>query len=507
VTQVPDTPATAWPPVEQPWQRLNPLMLLVHPVHELARFFPLVIASVVFGSSGGPGGPWYWLGIGIPVLLGVTRFLTTRYRITSTQIELRRGLLSKSVLTAPLDRVRTIELTSTPIHRVLGLARVQIGTGGATRPGQDRLVLDSLATSEARELRIALLHRSGQVAEVEETDGSQASGDARLAGDRVLLDFDPRWVRYAPLTSSGVVIAAAIAAGLGQLTEAVGDQMDQWSLPDPTSWSLWVAVPLGLVVAAVLFAVFAVLGYLVTNWDFRLGVDPAGRSYHVRRGLLTTRETSLETERVRGVELHQPLGLRLGGAARLNAAVTGLGRSNGGTSPLTPPAPFEVVTGVGGEVLGGSDALARPLREHGPRALRRRYWRAAASFLVPFAGLAWLAVAQPDWRWVLVPAVLALLLIEPLAKDRYRRLGHGLDDRHLVVSSGTFAHRRDVLERSGIIGWNITQTWFQRRAGQCTLAATTSAGKQAYRAYDEPLAAARAVAHRAVPGLVSQFRG
>lgn len=504
MTHVPDAPAASWPPVEQPWQRLNPLMLLVHPVHELARFFPLVLASVVFGSSGGPGGPWYWLGIGVPILLGVTRFLTTRYRITSTQIELRRGLLSKRVLTAPLDRVRTIELTSTPIHRILGLARVQIGTGSAARQGQDRLVLDSLAAAGARELRIALLHRSGQVAEPEPTEPGEP---AEVARDRVLLKFDPRWVRYAPLTSSGVVIAAAIAAGLGQLAEAAGDQMDEWSLPDPTSWSLWLAIPLGLVLAAVLFAVFAVLGYLVTNWDFRLGVDPAGRSYHVRRGLLTTRETSLETERVRGVELHQPLGLRLGGAARLSAVVTGLGRSSGGTSPLTPPAPREVVTAVGGEVLGGSDALARPLREHGPRALRRRYWRAAASFLVPFAGIAWLAVAQPDWRWLLVPAVLALLLIEPLARDRYRRLGHGLDDRFLVVASGTFAHRRDVLERSGIIGWNITQTWFQRRAGLCTLAATTSAGKQAYRAYDVPLPAAIAVADRAVPGLVSQFRG
>ena len=33
------------------WQRLSPRMLLVHPLHEVLRELPLLIAVVVFGSA------------------------------------------------------------------------------------------------------------------------------------------------------------------------------------------------------------------------------------------------------------------------------------------------------------------------------------------------------------------------------------------------------------------------------------------------------------------------
>jgi putative membrane protein len=487
------------------WRRLDPLMLLVHPVNELVRFLPLVIATVVFGASGDDRGPWQWqwIGVAIPIALGIARFLTTRFRITAEQVELRRGLFARSVLRAPLDRVRTVEVTSSPIHRLLGLAKVAIGTGSAARSGDERLELDGLTLRHARELRTALLHRAGA------TDVPGDGGDVAPLPEsgRVLLRFDARWLRYAPLTSSGIVIAAAIAAGVGQLADAAGDRLTRWSLPDPAELALWIAVPLGLVVAAILFSTLAVLGYLLTNGGFRLSVDPSGRSFHVVRGLVTRRETSLERERIRGVELHEPLGLRLGGAARLSAAVTGLDRRTGGTSPLAPPAPYDVVVAVGTQVIDGSTALVVPLRPHGARALRRRYVRAATGLGLPLLLAAALTLQDHEWAWALVPTTLLLLAAEPLARDRYRRLGHALDERFLVVSSGTFSSRRQVLARDGIIGWNIQQSWFQRRSGLCDLVATTSAGRQACTAYDVPEPVAIALAAAAVPGLLGQFRG
>jgi putative membrane protein len=62
-----------------------------------------------------------------------------------------------------------------------------------------------------------------------------------------------------------------------------------------------------------------------------------------------------------------------------------------------------------------------------------------------------------------------------------------------------------VLQRTGIIGWNVQQSWFQRRAGLVTLVATTAAGQQAYAAFDLPEAEAIALADAAVPGLVRPF--
>jgi putative membrane protein len=118
-------------------------------------------------------------------------------------------------------------------------------------------------------------------------------------------------------------------------------------------------------------------------------------------------------------------------------------------------------------------------------------------------GTLWLAAGWPIWSALL--ALLAPWAGFWLATDRYAGLGHALTDQYLVVRSGSLQGHRDALQRTGIIGWNIRQTFFQRRAGLVTLSATTAAGRQAYHAVDLPEDVAIALADAAVPGLVSQF--
>jgi len=255
----------------------------------------------------------------------------------------------------------------------------------------------------------------------------------------------------------------------------------------------------------VLGAVFSVLGYLVSNWGYALSRDAQGRSFHIRRGLITSRETSLERERVRGVELSEPLGLRMAGAGRLNAVATGLSRSERSSTQLVPPAPRGVIEGVGAAVLGDPIPISVPLRQHGPAARRRRYTRALFGGLVLPAAVVALCLASPVPWWVLLPALLPLAAALPLASDRYRRLGHALTEDYLVVRDGGLRGRRDVVQRSGVIGWNIQQSWFQRRAGLVSLVATTAAGQQAYTALDIPEEQAIALADAAVPGLITPF--
>lgn len=486
------------------WRRLDARMLLVHPVTELVRFLPLLVGVVVLGQSS-DGNPWAYLGVAVPIAVGLWRFASTSFRITAGQIELRRGLLSRSVLTAPLDRVRTVELTASPIHRILGLAKVEIGTGSASKTGESQLVLDSLGVEEGRRLRADLLHHAPLAVQADGPTGSPVATEP--ATDRVIVRLDPSWIRFAPLTTSGVVIAlAALGAGTQVLDSLIERAARSSELDDQVrSLPLAVTIPAAVVVFALVVSVLAIAGYVLANWGFTLSRDSSGRSYHVRRGLLTTRETSIDVERLRGVEVHEPLGLRVAGGGRATAVVTGLGRSAEGSAALVPPAPRPVVLAVGEHVLGEAGALTTRLTLHGPAARRRRYTRAlAGTALVPAALVSLVVVAD----WPVWPAVLALLAPVAgllLARDRYAGLGHALTDRHLVVRSGSLQGRRDTLQRTGIIGWNIEQSWFQRRAGLCTLTATTAAGKQAYRALDIPEPMAVSLADRAVPGLLADF--
>lgn len=479
------------------WRRLDARMLLVHPVNELVRFLPVIVGIFLLGTSGDDQGPWHYLGVAIPIAIGLLRFASTKFRITPGQIELHRGILGRNVLTAPLDRVRTVELTATLIHRILGLEKVEIGTGSAARSGDSRLVLDSLGRAEAERLRTALLHR-----------GVDDAAAVAAPDDAVILRLDPAWVRYAPLTSGGVLIALGALGAVGgplsgsNLITDIADSNAIDSLAD-------VAVPLlvvgGLVAFAVASAILSIAGYLLTNWGFTLTRDDRARTYHVRRGALTTRETTIDQDRLRGLEVHEPLGLRLAGAGRLVAIVTGLDRRSRGSAPIVPPAPRAVVVGVGEHVLEESGPLHVDLVQHGPQAFRRRLVRAVVPLALVPAVLGLLA-GFADWPVWLVLVTLPLPVVGlALGLDRYARLGHALTPAYVVVRWGSLRGRRDALQRTGIIGWNVRQSFFQRRAGLVSLTATTAAGQQSYEILDVPEATAVALADAAVPGLVSQF--
>ena len=477
------------------WQRLDRRMMLVHPVREVVRFLPVLIGLFVAGTAADGGQrSWQLLGVAVPVALGLLRYLTTGFRITAGRVELRRGLLNRHVLATPLDRVRTVDLTAPPVHRLLGLTTVRIGTGTASTDEDDALDLDGLPIERARRLREELLRVS-----------PDAEPEAGTAPARVVMRLDPSWVRFAPLTSSGLVIAAGVL-GLGsQLLDTLGwpDRLRPGRVVEGAAgigW--WLGVPVVVVALLALVSTLAVVGYVVANWGFTLSHTPG--AWHLSRGLLTTRETTLDEVRVGGVSLARPLGLRLVGGARLSAIVTGLAKQPG-SAVLVPPAPLAAVRGTAREVLGRSAPVDVPLTGHGPRARTRRWTRALAPALLASAALVVLVVLDEGSAWWLVPAALLPPAGAALAADRVAALGHALADGHLVASSGSLDRRREMLSTDSVIGWTMRSTWFQRRAGLTSLVATTAGGRQRVVVLDVPEVDAVALAGRATPGLLDPF--
>jgi putative membrane protein len=280
---------------------------------------------------------------------------------------------------------------------------------------------------------------------------------------------------------------------LGAELAALGGVRERLSLAP-----LW----LGISAFAVLVLVIALLGsvliFVEAWWGFRLVREPGG-TLRIRRGLLTARSVSLEERRLRGVEVVEPLLLRAGRGARTGAVATGLGSGRG---TLLPPAPRDEAHRVSGAVLTEDPSPTRTaLRRHPRVALRRRLARAVLPVLAGSAVL-WLT-AVPTWvAW----ATLGLLPVTVLlAVDAYRNLGHALTSRYLVTRHGAGLRDTVALQRSGVIGWTVSQSFFQRRAGLVTVTATTAAGSGAYRVIDVRTADGLAVAERAVPGLLTPF--
>jgi putative membrane protein len=489
------------------WRRLSPRMLLIHPVVEVTKSIPLLLGVLFAGSHSGTGAYW-GLGVAVVVIvLSLTRWFTTRYRIDDDQIQLRHGLLRRQTVNARLDRVRTVDVTAHLLHRVLGLSRVTIGTGTSDRRRRpDGLTLDGVDTDDAQRLRAELLHHV--LAAPEQGSGEQA-GPLR---EQDLAIFDPAWIRYAPFNLSGAVTALAVVGfALRIVNDAHVDLAKVGPLRhagnDVTSASLIGIVVIAVIVVLVFIALTSTTGYVLAFWGFHLTRHEGG-SLHVSRGLITTRNTSIEHRRLRGVELSEPLLLRWVGGARTLAIATGLrvgrGSERGGTV-LLPPAPAGEAIRVAAAVLETDGPIVAPLRAHGPSARRRRYVRALGVTLLVLSILLAIGLIE-GWPWPL--ALLALVMVPAalLAEDRYRSLGHLLTHGHLVVRSGSLVRRRVAIKQDGVIGWKMRRTFFQRRLGLMTLTAATAAGRQGYRIIDVDLAEAESVIAVCSPGVLDGLR-
>ncbi|WP_197321169.1 PH domain-containing protein [Saccharomonospora sp. NB11] len=438
--------------------------------------------------------------VGAAALIDRVRWTRTRYRVLPDRFELHKGIVVRSRRSLQRERIRTVDITASPLLRLFRVVRVDIGTGEQASGDTSPLLLNPVSRAEAESLRRTLLDR-------------ETTGEAVVTDDGTLSTFDLSWVRYAPMSFATPLLGAAAFGLTLQVAEWFGMQTDV------VLWALRLLDDLPLVVAILLLvAVGLVIGVIASSalfvemwWQYRLEREPGG-TLRVRRGLLTTRSISVEERRLRGIEVVEPLGNRLAGAARIDAVATGMQRSRDEKADhktLLPAAPRALASRIGAVVLreAVSPTDAVRLRSHPRAALGRRVrWAllAVAAVVLPLVVLGvTLTSVLTHAAWI--AALVLLPVAVALAYEAYRGLGHGLSGDYLVTRHGAVRRTTVALQRSGVIGLTVRQSVFQRRRGLLTITATTAAGSQGYSAYDVAEHDGLAFAEQAVPGLLTPF--
>ncbi len=350
------------------WRRLDPRMLVITPVSSLVRLLPAFAVLLLTGREGDLSRVWFSIGgAAIIVILGVLRWRFTQYRVTADRVELHSGWLRRQRRSVPRDRIRTVDLTARLEHRIFGLSVVKVGSATGGTGEQPGLSLDAVSRAEAERLRRELLDRS------------PVSAAATTPAATELARLNWAWLRFAPLTFSSLagvgVVAGAVfnlLSELGVSPRAVaGDAVDRLVREG-------VATAVGLVgITVLLAAVFGSVLLFVARWSgYRLTREP-DRTLRVTRGLLTRRSLSVSLARLRGVEIAEPMLLRVGRGAQTSALSAGLTKdAQGGV--LQPPVPRAEAHRVASAVAGAApeEITGAPLRRHPAAAARRRVTRA-----------------------------------------------------------------------------------------------------------------------------------
>ncbi len=505
-----DRRATAPPVAPGPrdgWQRLDGRMIAVDATRLAGSLAPLALAVVLRNTdASGVRSTLTTLALigATSAIVDLLRWATTSYRITDARVEVRTGLLTRRHRSMPRDRIRRVDATAKLLHRAFGLSVVALATGDRTGSGDDVIKLDAVTTRDAVALRQRLLGTA-------EEGAPDASGEGR-----VLATLNWRWAPYDVLSFWTLAIPAVALGGAVQTLNSIGLTVDEVARDDRVADTVRDVSPVtGIILATGAVTVVGVVGALAlfveTWWDFRLVRDPH-RRLRMHRGLLTSRTLSLDEGRLRGVELVEPLLLRAAGGARLHAVTTGLAGAEAArgerADALMPPSPMADTRRVAAAVLdvAVSPTADADLRRHPAAARRRRLTRAVAAGALAWVALAVVHVASGG---VAVTALAAPAAVTAAAGgyalDTYRNLGHAVSGRYLVVRRGSLARRTVALQRTGVIGWNVRRTVFQRRLGLATLEATTAAGRGSYELSDVDVADGLRFASKAVPGVLDPF--
>ena len=448
------------------------------------------------------------------VVVAALRYWFFRFRVTGDRILIRQGILRKTALDLPMERIQAVNVRRSLTDRLLGLVTVSVDTAGS---GAVEAVIPSVKSALADRIR-------AQVATARRAGGAPHA-DAERSADGVTSQLgDER--RPSPVTDEGLggeapegglsrqVLADpspgevmmklphgdTVRLGLRFLGESVF-----WILPlllvvprDPRDLLRYFAGQLGFLepisrdqvppdyvsnlaelifragIVAVLgglMATFAIYNAFKTWYGFKLYRD--GAAYRTRAGLFTQREVVVQSVKVQQLTLSQNIVDRCFRRFRLtvqpvshDAEVLEV--------PLLGPRMAEVLRarlfgreGGGLTLLPHSRAMMR-VSPHYVGALTVKI-AAAPALSIPaivflFTGLtaSWAEFAL-IWAltWTLAGGIIAL--------QRWRRWGYVHDDDGMAVRSGFVARKVDAFLFRKVQSVTVGQSPMQRLKGLSTL--------------------------------------
>jgi len=510
------------PPNPGDWQRSSPFALLFfagNVFRILARammgaLIPLIaIVPLVRDDPRALGILLLVLGaiLLLPFVVGTVQWACFRFRIAGDRLLIRKGVLKKTALDLPYERVQGINVRRSPVDRLFGLVTVTLDTSGSV---QAEGKLPSIKAEVAHRLQRSVTALrpvlGGGAAGEGDSEAAGRSGSAAAAEARPGVEPGPVLLRLGPADMVRIGLASRnfifVAALVGVLTDLLqpGDSLDpileaiEAGVDSAASAFTGLGALAQVGLAAAVIASIAGVALLLTvtaaflrHHNFTLQHD--GGRFRSRAGLLTQREVVVEAPKIQQLTVSQGLVLRWLRQYRLYALpAAAVSPEAGRVSAVEVPDVLEVplldgrlaeelrtlvfereATAV--PVLPGSLGLKR-VSPHYIRALALRYSLVLAAVfgtLLLLAGAGVFARTSTILFWWAASVPAAALA----AWQRWRRQGYAYDRDGLASRSGFIGSEVKAFPLRKVQSATVRQSPLQRRKGLATLRVQLACGR------------------------------
>lgn len=380
-----------------------------------------------------------------------------RYGVGLSELVIESGSFSRVLRTIPFDRIQDVDIEQGPLHRLFGLAKVRVETGGQ---GKDEGALDSVTLAEAGRLRAAIKAGRAGAATV-------SAEDVPAAAERVVFTMPLPRVLLSGLFRFSLLWLAAIFAALQAVENLL--PFDLYDIPhwiglaeDNLAGRVTVLAVLSVAIVAVMLGYLSgIVSTVARDYGFRLSDEGGG--LRRERGLLTRTAVMIAKRRIQlGQVRSGPIRRALGWFdLRVQTLGASEAKKEGGLQEVAPFADSHEMDAVL-ERTGRLRLPDVPLIRVSSRHLWKAAAKAAAVVLVPVIVASWFE-----------PRLLAALLLAPVAvvaaliERRFHR--YALDRGILFIQTGFWRRRLWLVPVDRIQTVSLTRGLLQRFLDLSTL--------------------------------------
>ena len=425
------------------------------------------------------------------IVVAVLRYWFFRFRVTEDRILIRQGILKKTSLDLPLDRIQAVNVQRSLTDRLLGLVTVSVDTAGS---GAVEAVIPSVKAAFADRIReqVAAARREGPASDADvrspgrpgEAPDAQTDDEARSAGEVImklppgdivriglrLLGDSAFWVIPVFLLARDPRDLLRYLAGQFGFLEPIGRDEVPQDLVSNFAELIFRAGFLAALVA--LIAALSIYGAFKTWYGFKLYRD--GAVYRTRAGLFTQREVVVQSVKVQQATLSQNLVDRCFRRFRLTVQPVS-DDDEVLVIPLLGASVAEVLRAeLFGREGGGLTLLpqSRLMKRVSVHFIGAAMMKMAVLPALALAALVLLIAGEPDWVWAQISLVFAGICFAVggiIALQRWRRWGYVHDDDGMAVRSGFVSRKVEAFLFRKVQSVTVNQSPMQRSLGLATL--------------------------------------
>ena len=453
------------------------LMIVLKTYRILIRsVWPFLLIFLLKGESSGKS---YWLiFIVIAALIGMVYSIINYFRyyfyLDKDELVIESGVLKRSKLNVPFDRIQTINFEQNIIHRIFNVVRLKIDTAGSSKAEFQFQAIDSTTAEDLRNLLLA--KRKSVVTNIEKEE-SEAAEQVKETKFKTIMQLSLTDLIKAGAVENHLRSGGIILAFMYWIWSSLDDA--KINIEDQVETTVSSAIGTGVYMILVLSIIFIVLSFIVsmvkmvfTNYDLKFMRSKNG--FKINAGLFTKKDTSALDHKIQVISwgdnpLKKLIGIK---DLRLKQASS---KEISTKSSIRVPSCSEDHINLVRDTLYGKESFDNI--HFSPIDKRYFYRNGGILSLIFIATTALLAYFDLSFQASIV-GVFGIFMVFTFYLS-FRKKRYGYNNEMVVIRGGAYGDKTEMLPIYKIQSLSKKQTPYQRRNDLANLVIHTAAGKVA----------------------------